>query len=38
MIARLYEVIVRREEHYKLEHKVMKLEEEVSAIKAKIGV
>jgi uncharacterized coiled-coil DUF342 family protein len=37
-IDRLYEVIVRRDEHYTLEAKVMKLEEEVSAIKAKIGV
>lgn len=34
-LDRLYEVIVRREEHEKLESRVLKIEQELAAIKAK---
>lgn len=36
-VDRLYEVIVRRDEHEKLEFRVMKLEQDVAEIKSKIA-
>lgn len=36
-LDRLYEVIVRRDEHEKLESRVLKIEQELAAIKAKLA-
>ena len=36
-VDRLYEVVVKREEHYTLEMKLIKLEEEIQKIKEKIA-